>query len=188
MIDPKRLQHHLDTPAEIHPSAFVAPSAVLVGNIHLAEDSSVWFNATLRADIQSIRIGPRSNIQDGCVVHLADDFSTEVGEWVTVGHNAVLHACTLGDEVLVGMNAVILDGAQIGSSSIVGAGALVTGGKVFPPGSLILGSPAKAVKTLSREEQLSIRPWAEKYVNLSRAYKDRGLGTRERAIIWPPRP
>jgi carbonic anhydrase/acetyltransferase-like protein (isoleucine patch superfamily) len=187
MIDAQRLQRYLDATPDIHPSAFVAPNSTLVGNVCLAEEASVWFNAVLRADIQSIRVGPRSNIQDGCVVHLADDFSTELGEWVTVGHNAVLHACTLEDEVLVGMNAVILDGARIGASSIVGAGALVTGGKVFPSGSLILGSPAKVVRALSREEQIGIRPWAEKYVDLSRAYRERGLGGSGKAFIWPDR-
>jgi carbonic anhydrase/acetyltransferase-like protein (isoleucine patch superfamily) len=187
MIDPKRLEKYLDAQPDIHPSAFVAPNATLVGNVCLGENSSVWFNAVLRADIQRIHIAPHSNIQDGCVVHLADEFPTNVGEWVTVGHNAVLHACTIGDEVLIGMNAVILDGAQIGQSSIVGAGALVTGGKVFPPGSLILGSPAKAVKSLSRAEQLSIRPWAEKYVHLSRSYRNRGLGHPGTPFIWPTR-
>jgi carbonic anhydrase/acetyltransferase-like protein (isoleucine patch superfamily) len=135
----------------------------------------VWFQSVLRADIHRIVIGPRSNIQDGAVVHLADDYGVEVGELVTVGHKAILHACKIADEVLVGMGAIVLDGAEIGARSIIGAGALVTGGKKFPPGSLILGSPAKVVKTLSLEEQAGIRVWAEKYVCISREYIARGI-------------
>ena len=118
-------------------------------------------------------IGPRSNVQDGAVVHLADEFGTFVGELVTVGHKAVLHACTVGDEVLIGMGAIILDGAEIGPRSIIGAGALVTGGKKIPAGSLVLGSPAKVVRTLALDEQAGIRVWAERYVQLSRAYLER---------------
>jgi carbonic anhydrase/acetyltransferase-like protein (isoleucine patch superfamily) len=129
----------------------------------------------LRADIHRIVIGPRSNIQDGSVVHLADDYGVELGELVTVGHKATLHACKIADEDLVGMGAIVLDGAEIGARSIIGAGALVTGGKKFPPGSLILGSPAKVVKTLSLEEQAGIRVWAEKYVRISREYIARGI-------------
>ena len=145
----------------------------MIGDVTLAEESSVWFQTVLRADINRIVIGPRSNIQDGAVIHLADDFGTHVGELVTVGHKAILHACTIGDEVLVGMGAIVLDGAEIGPRSIIGAGALVTGGKKFPGGSLILGSPAKVVRTLSLDEQAGIKVWAEKYVALSRAYRER---------------
>lgn len=167
----ERIDRYYRAEPQIHASAFVAPGAAIVGAVTLAEESSVWFHTTLRADINSIVIGPRSNIQDGAVIHLADDFGTHVGELVTVGHKAILHACTIGDEVLVGMNAVVLDGAEIGARSIIGAGALVTGGKKFPPGSLILGSPAKVVRSLSLEEQSSIKSWAEKYVQLSRVYR-----------------
>ena len=141
----------------------------------LGEESSVWFQCVLRADIHRIVIGPRSNIQDGAVVHLSDDFGTELGELVTVGHKAILHACKIGDEVLVGMGAIVLDGAKIGARSIVGAGAIVTGGKVFPPGSLILGTPAKVVRALTLEEQSGIRTWADRYVTLSREYIARGI-------------
>ena len=142
----------------------------------LAAEASVWFQAILRADINRIVIGPRSNVQDGAVIHLADDFGTHVGELVTVGHKAILHACTIGDEVLVGMGAIVLDGAEIGPRSIIGAGALVTGGKKFPEGSLIIGSPAKAIRTLALDEQAGIKVWAEKYVALSRAYRERRDG------------
>ena len=176
MTFPDRLARHLDARPTIHPTAFVAPGAALIGDVTLAEESSVWFQTVLRGDINRIVIGPRSNVQDGAVVHLADDLGTFVGELVTVGHKAILHACTIADEVLVGMGAIILDGAEIGARSIIGAGALVTGGKKIPPGSLVLGSPAKVVRTLSSEEQAGIRVWAEKYVALSRAYRERAVG------------
>ena len=165
-----RLARFLDTAPAIHPTAFVAPGAALIGDVTLGEGSSVWFQTVLRADINRIVIGPRSNVQDGAVVHLADDFGTSVGELVTVGHKAILHACTVADEVLIGMGAIVLDGAEIGARSIIGAGALVTGHKIIPPGSLVLGSPAKVVRQLTLDEQGEIKGWAEKYVALSRAY------------------
>ncbi len=168
-----RLTRYLDTPPTIHASAFVASGAVVIGDVTLAEESSVWFQAVLRGDINRIVIGPRSNVQDGAVVHLADDYGAFVGELVTVGHKAVLHACTIDDEVLVGMGAIILDGAEIGARSIIGAGALVTGGTKIPAGSLVLGSPAKVVRTLSLDDQAGIKVWAEKYVALSRAFRER---------------
>lgn len=158
---------------EIDPSAFVAGSADIIGRVTLHEESSVWYNTTLRGDIHEIVIGPRSNIQDNAVVHLADDYGCYVGELVTVGHSAVIHACTIKDEVLVGMGAIVLDGAVIGERSIIGAGALVTGGTEIPPGSLVLGSPAKVVRTLSADEQQGVKHWAEKYVVQSRKFMAR---------------
>jgi carbonic anhydrase/acetyltransferase-like protein (isoleucine patch superfamily) len=169
----ERLSRYLDTPPTIHPKAFVAPGADVIGDVTLAEESSVWFQAVLRGDINRIVIGPRSNVQDGAVVHLADDYGAFVGELVTVGHKAVLHACTIADEVLVGMGAIILDGAEVGARSIIGAGALVTGGTKIPAGSLVLGSPAKVVRSLSLDDQAGIKVWAEKYVALSRAFRER---------------
>lgn len=166
----ERLQRYLAVKPQVNASAYVAPGADIIGDVTLAEESSVWFQTVLRGDINRIVIGPRSNVQDGAVIHLADDFGTYVGELVTVGHKAILHACTVADEVLIGMGAIVLDGAEIGARSIIGAGALVTGGKKIPPGSLVLGSPAKVVRTLSLEEQAGIKGWAEKYVALSRAY------------------
>jgi len=154
----------------IHPSAFVAPSAEVIGRVTIDEESSVWYHTTLRGDINEITIGPRSNIQDNVVIHLADDFGCHVGELVTVGHSAILHACTIKDEVLVGMGAIILDGSVVGERSIIGAGALLTGGTVIPPGSLVLGSPARVVRQLSLEEQSGVRKWADKYVTGSRLY------------------
>ena len=175
MTFPDRLSQFLAATPSVHPTAFVASGAALIGHVTLAEESSVWFHTTLRADINRIVIGPRSNVQDGAVIHLADDYGTFVGELVTVGHKAILHACTVADEVLVGMGAIVLDGAEIGARSIVGAGALVTGGKKIPPGSLVLGSPAKVVRALTLDEQAGIKLWAEKYVALSRAYRERGV-------------
>lgn len=151
-------------------SAFVAGSADVIGRVTLGEEASIWYNATLRGDINEIVVGPRSNVQDQAVLHLADDHGCQIGELVTIGHSAVVHACTVKDEVLVGMGAIILDGAVIGERSIIGANALVTGGMEVPPGSLVLGSPAKVVRRLSKEEQAGVKGWAEKYVRVSRKY------------------
>ncbi len=166
----ERVARHLHAKPVIHSSAFIAPGAVVIGDVSLGAEASVWFHTTLRADIQRIVIGARSNIQDGAVIHLASDLGTYVGELVTVGHRAILHACSVEDEVLVGMGAIVLDGAEIGARSIIGAGALVTGHKKIPAGSLVLGSPAKVVRQLTLDEQSEIKGWAEKYVVLSRAY------------------
>jgi carbonic anhydrase/acetyltransferase-like protein (isoleucine patch superfamily) len=171
-----RLSRYLAAKPQIHSTAFIAPGATVIGDVTLGDEASVWFHTTVRADINRIVIGPRSNVQDGAVVHLADDFGTFVGELVTVGHKAILHACTVEDEVLVGMGAIVLDGAEIGARSIIGAGALVTGGKRIGPGSLVLGSPAKVVRQLSLDEQAEIKVWAEKYVALSRAYRSGEFG------------
>lgn len=157
----------------INSSAFVAASADVIGRVTLEQECSIFYNATLRGDINEIVIGPRSNVQDNAVVHLADDYGCYVGELVTVGHSAILHACTVKDEVLVGMGAIVLDGAVIGERSIIGAGALVTGGTEIPPGSLVLGSPARIVKTLSLNDQAEIKSWAEKYVRVSREFMNR---------------
>ena len=157
----------------IHQSAFIAASADVIGRVTLHEETSIWYNATLRGDINDIVIGPRSNVQDNAVIHLADDYGCYVGELVTVGHSAILHACTVKHEVLIGMGAIVLDGSVIGERSIIGAGALVTGGTIIPPGSLVLGSPAKVVRTLSLDEQAKVKSWAEKYVKGSRMYLDR---------------
>jgi carbonic anhydrase/acetyltransferase-like protein (isoleucine patch superfamily) len=158
---------------DIHASAYIAASADVIGRVSLGEESSVWYHATLRGDINSITIGPRSNIQDNAVIHLADDYGCQVGELVTVGHSAILHACTVEDETLIGMGAIVLDGAVIGARSIIGAGALVTGGTIIPPGSLVVGSPAKVVRTLPLDEQRKVKTWAEKYVRISREYLGR---------------
>ena len=163
---------------KIPDSAFVAASADVIGRVTLGEESSLWYNTTLRGDINEITIGPRSNVQDNAVIHLADDFGCHVGELVTVGHSAILHACTVGDEVLVGMGACVLDGTIIGPRCIIGANALVTGGTIIPEGSLVLGSPARVVKTLDLKDQQDIKSWAEKYVRNSHLFKERKFTSR----------
>ena len=161
----------LEKPPTVHPSVFVAPGAVVLGDVTLGEESSVWFASVLRGDINSIVIGPRSNIQDGSVVHVDRDFPTTIGEWVTVGHRAIVHGCAVADEVLVGMGATLLDGVEVGARSIIGANALVTQHTKIPPGSLVLGAPAKIRRALDLNEQGGIRKWAERYVELSRVYR-----------------
>jgi len=155
---------------------FIAPGAVVIGAVELGAESSVWYGAVLRGDINRIIVGPQSNVQDGSVLHVSDDCACVLGERVTVGHRAVVHACTVGDEVLVGMGAIILDGAQIGPRSIIAAGALVTKGAVIPEGSLVVGSPARVVRSLTPEERAANARLALKYVELSRRYLALGLG------------
>lgn len=142
----------------------------------MGTQSSAWYGAVLRGDINHIRIGAQSNVQDGSVLHVSDDFACVLGERVTVGHRAVVHACVVGDEVLVGMGAIILDGAQIGPRSIIAAGALVKKGMAVPEGSLVMGSPARVVRALSLEEQRANGQLALKYVEVSRHYRELGLG------------
>ncbi len=143
---------------------YIARGAVVFGDVTLGDYSSVWYHAILRGDINRIVVGHHTNIQDLAVVHLADDFPCVVGSYVTIGHSAIVHACTVGDETLIGMGATILDGAIIGAQCIVGAGALVTQGITVPDGSLVLGSPAKIVRALSPAERANIKTWADKYV------------------------
>jgi len=156
----------------IHDTAYVAPGATVVGDVTLMEESSVWYGAVLRGDINRITIGPRSNVQDNAVVHIDTPNETRLGELVTVGHSAIVHACTIDDEVLIGMGAIILDGAEIGARSIIGANALVTLGAKIPPGSLVLGSPAKVKRALTLEEQNDIARWAWNYVETSKHFRE----------------
>jgi gamma-carbonic anhydrase len=174
----QRLAQHLGCEPEVHPSAYVASSAVIIGDVTLEEHSSVWPGCILRGDIASIRIGKGSNIQDGTIIHLADDLSVSVGDFVTVGHGAILHACTIGDECLIGMRATVMDGAKIGEQSIVGAHALVTKGFEAPPGSLIMGCPAKVVKSLDNATRSDIRHWAEKYIEVAKAHRQKNATPR----------
>lgn len=159
----------------ISPSAFIAPNATLLGDVTIGENASVWYNAVLRGDINSISVGRGSNVQDGSVLHLSADYGCHIGEYTTVGHMAMLHACTIGNECLIGMGAIILDGVEIGDRCIIGAGALITQGKKIPAGSMVLGSPAKVVRELSEEEQGGLREWAERYVRLIPHYHAQGL-------------
>ncbi|MFP4157217.1 MAG: gamma carbonic anhydrase family protein [Opitutales bacterium] len=173
MTTEERLATFLDRTPDLAPSAYVASGAVVIGAVTLRENSSVWHNAVLRGDINTIEVGEGSNVQDGTIVHLADDFGVKIGKYVTIGHAAMIHACEIGDECLIGMQATVLDGAVVGPQSIVGAGALVTKGTQIPAGSLVLGSPAKVVRSLSEEERADLKQWAEKYVTVSREHKKR---------------
>lgn len=143
---------------------YLASTAVVLGDVTLGDHSSVWYGAVLRGDINRIVVGHHSNVQDNAVLHLADDLPCVVGNWVTIGHSAVVHACTIGDECLIGIGATVLDGAVIGEQSLVGAGAVVTPGTVIPPGSMVLGAPAKVRRALTLEERAGLKHWAEKYV------------------------
>lgn len=149
---------------------YLAPGAVVIGDVTLGDQASVWCNAVLRGDINRIAIGEGSNIQDNSVVHLADDYPCVVGRHVTVGHSVVLHACTVEDECLIGMGSTLLDGVVVGHHSIVGANSLVKQGMVIPPGSLVLGSPARVVRALTEAEQRKLKGMALKYVKLSAYY------------------
>lgn len=155
-------------------SAWVADSAQVMGNVELAEDSSVWFGAVVRGDTEVIRIGRGSNIQDGSVLHADIGKPLTVGENVTVGHQVMLHGCTIGDNALIGIGAVVLNGAKIGKGCIVGAGSLVTEGKEFPDGSMIMGSPAKVVRELTEPQQAALKMSAVHYIENARRFQ-RGL-------------
>jgi carbonic anhydrase/acetyltransferase-like protein (isoleucine patch superfamily) len=148
-------------------SALVAPSACLIGDVRVGEDAQIWYGAVLRADLNQIVVGRRSNLQDGTVVHLGDKDSTRIGEDVVVGHRAVLHGCAIEDACLIGMNATVLDGATIGQASIVGAGAVVPAGMQVPRNSLVLGLPAKITKIGALDKEEFIRALAAKYVRLA---------------------
>ena len=155
---------------DIEKANFVAPSADIIGDVIAEKNSSIWFNCTVRGDIAPIRIGKNSNIQDNSVIHVGYDIATIVGNNVTVGHKVLLHGCTIEDGCLIGMGAIILERSVIGRESIVGAGALVTMGKKFPPRSLILGSPARSIRTLTDEEVEGSRKNTASYVEISKEY------------------
>lgn len=163
---------------QLEQNCFVAPSASLIGDLHIGEESSIWYGVVIRADVNHIRLGKRVNIQDLSMLHVTHKSArnplgnpTILGDDVTIGHMVMLHGCTIEDACLIGMKSTILDGAVIGKESIVGAGSLVTKGKIFPPRSLIMGSPAKVVRELSEEEVASLYKSATDYVS----FKDRYL-------------
>jgi carbonic anhydrase/acetyltransferase-like protein (isoleucine patch superfamily) len=156
---------------DIADSAWVADNAQVIGDVHMAADSSVWFSSVVRGDTATIRIGEGTNIQDGSVLHADVDIPLTIGKHVTVGHMVQLHGCTIGDESLIGIGAVVLNGAKIGKNCLVGAGSLVTEGKEFPDGSMILGSPAKVVRQLTPEQIEGLRRSAQHYVNNKNRFK-----------------
>ena len=166
----QRLARHLGRAPDVAQAIWMAPNATVVGDVTLGPKSSVFYGAVLRGDIARIVVGEGSNLQDNVIVHLADDGDAIIGAWCTIGHGAIVHACTIGDECLIGMGATVLDRANIGARSIVGANSLVKQGFTCPPGSLVMGAPAKVVRALGVKEQKALRKWAEKYVVVARAH------------------
>lgn len=160
----------------IDPTAYVVERATVIGDVVIGPESSVWFGAVVRGDIESIRIGARSNVQDNATLHVVGGrFGTTLGDAVTVGHNAVVHGCTVEDGVLVGMGAIVLDGAVVGAESLIAAGALVPPGARIPPRSLVVGSPGKVLRPLSDEELERIRSAAANYVGYAKRYRAEGV-------------
>lgn len=161
----------VDKRVKIKGDVFIAPNATVIGNVELEDGSSVWYNAVIRGDRSSVRVGKNSNIQDSCVVHCNLEFPTLIGEFVTVGHSAVLHGCKIGNNSLIGIGAIVLNGAEIGENCIIGAGAVVTEGTRIPDNSLVLGIPAKVKREVTDEEIEAIRRNALTYVELAKEHK-----------------
>lgn len=169
------VRRRIQTNPIIGERVFIAKNATVFGEIILADDVSIWYNVTIRADVEKVVIGKCSNVQDGTVIHVTKDkYPTIIGDYVTVGHNATLHGCTIHNNVLVGIGAIVLDNTVISENTIIAAGSLVPPNKTFPPNSLIMGSPAKVVKTLSDEEIKSITDYAERYVQYKNIYLELG--------------
>jgi carbonic anhydrase/acetyltransferase-like protein (isoleucine patch superfamily) len=160
---------------EIPASAFVAPSATVVGRVVLGERVGVWYGAVLRGDVDSVLVGEETNVQDGAVLHTADGFPCRLGARCTVGHRAVVHGCAVADECLVGMGAVLLDGCEVGPRCIIGAKALLTQGMRVPEGSLVVGAPARVVRPITAEERGKLLGWAARYVALARLHREAAL-------------
>lgn len=158
--------------SNIHESVYLAPGSVVLRDVTIGAQSSVWFNVVIRGDEAPIRIGEGSNIQDNAVIHGGPGFPVQIGDGVTVGHSAIVHGCTVGDNTLIGMGAIVLNGAVVGSNCVIGAGALVTGGTVIPDGSVVVGSPAKVVGSVSEKHLRLIHHSADEYTVLMKEYKD----------------
>jgi carbonic anhydrase/acetyltransferase-like protein (isoleucine patch superfamily) len=163
------MNHHGVVP-KVHPTSFVAEGAWIIGDVEVGEQGSIWFNAVLRGDINHIRVGARSNVQDGCVVHVTQQLPALIGDDVTVGHMAMLHGCHVGDACLIGMNAVILDNARVGPRAIVAAGSVVKENFVVPEGTLVAGVPARVVRDLTEEERSFLFRSALNYVEYARSF------------------
>lgn len=157
--------------AFVDPSAYIAPGAMVLGDVHLAAEASVWFHAVLRGDSASIHVGRQSNVQDLCVLHADPGFPCMLGDRVTVGHAAIVHGATVEDDCLIGMRAVVMNGAKIGAGSIVAVGAVVTEGTLVPPGSVVMGVPAKVRREVTSEDRERIRHAADHYVENARRFK-----------------
>jgi carbonic anhydrase/acetyltransferase-like protein (isoleucine patch superfamily) len=162
---------------KLHETVFVEESAKVIGDVEIGAESSIWFNSVVRGDVNYIRIGERTNVQDNCVLHVTRvTHPLVIGSDITIGHNVTLHGCTVRDRCLIGMGAIILDGAEVGEDSIVAAGSVVTEGKRFPPGSLVMGVPAKVVRGLTDEEVSGIARSALNYIGYTKEYVEGGWG------------
>jgi carbonic anhydrase/acetyltransferase-like protein (isoleucine patch superfamily) len=161
---------------QVAESAYIAPGAHVIGDVVIGAHASIWFNAVVRGDIAAIRIGEGTNIQDNTTVHCDYGMPTTIGSHVVVGHNCIIHGCTIADNVLVGMGSTILNGAQIGENCLIGAGSLVTEGKVFPPGSVIMGRPAKVVRAVGEKELAMIKQGPQNYMKNAALFKESGIG------------
>jgi len=168
----ERLSNFLAAPGAIAPGVYIAPNATVIGRVSIGSGSSIWFQAVVRADINEIRIGEKTNIQDASILHVADRHALSIGNQVSCGHRAILHACLVHDRVLIGMGATVMDGAEIGSGTIVGAHCLITKGTVIPPGSLVTGSPGKVVRRLDLTEHRGIEDLATKYEVIAGRYRE----------------
>ena len=164
------LIEYAGTRPDVAADAFIAETATVIGNVVLGAGSSVWFGAVLRGDNDRISIGERTNVQDNCTIHVDPGFPVRVGAGLTIGHGAIVHGCTVEENCLIGMGATVLNGARIGRDSLVGAGALVTEGKQIPPGSLVVGVPAKVLRPLTPEEIEGLRRSAQGYYDRSRSF------------------
>jgi carbonic anhydrase/acetyltransferase-like protein (isoleucine patch superfamily) len=159
-------------PDLVRRSAWIAPGVTVVGDVSIGEESSIWFNAVLRADSDPVRIGARTNIQDGCILHTDPGFPCTIGDGVTVGHGAIVHGATIENDVLIGMRAVVMNGARIGAGSIIGSGAIVTEGMQIPTRSMVFGLPGKVARQTTKEEFERIRSAADRYIERAKMYRD----------------
>ncbi len=157
---------------QIHKDTFIAETAAVMGDVNIGEGSSVWFSAVVRGDIENITIGKYTNIQDNATVHTETDIPTKLGDYVVIGHNAIIHGCTIGDNSLIGMGATVLNNAVIGKNCIIGAGSVVTEGKIIPDNSMVIGLPGKTVRMVSDEEVEGIKENAIRYYNLWQKHVD----------------
>jgi carbonic anhydrase/acetyltransferase-like protein (isoleucine patch superfamily) len=167
----ERLGNFLSAQPKLSPDVYIAPSATVIGKVSIESGSSVWHQAVIRADINEIRIGENTNIQDGSILHVADRYPLIIGSEVSCGHRAILHACQVHNRILIGMGATVMDGSEVGSESIVGAHCLITNGTVIPPGSLVMGCPGKVVRRLEAAEVKGIAELAMKYQAIARHYR-----------------
>lgn len=167
------IQPYLDHRPKIHPNVYVAPGADVIGKVELAEDSSIWFGSVLRGDVNQIKIGKGTNIQDGSILHVDDDHACIIGDYVHVGHHVNLHACKVDTGAMIGIGAIVLSGVHVGKESIIGAGSVVLEGTKIPPRSLVVGTPGKVVRKVTDKDLKYVRSWVKKYMRLAQEYRQK---------------